>query len=259
MKRITVFTWGYWGWGTHAADFVRNVDAVEKAHGWKPPLFVDIRIRRTVRAPDFQQSAFERLVGQRRYRWMKTLGNRSIITKKRRMEIADSKAANDLLEHVLQAHGQKRRVLFFCSCEYPGTVHSPKCHRTAVAGLLLNAAHRKGVQLTVAEWPGGEPRTTELRTSPQIVKNILKGATRVPLPKLSLKNRHKFAALPWCSRLKLSSDESSVAIVSGPAKIGREWFLPVVGPEIRRETDTLASIQKTASHLRRSRGYTPRS
>jgi hypothetical protein len=109
MKRITAFTWGYWGWGTHAADFVRNLDAVEKARGWKPPLFVDIRIRRAVRAPDFQQNAFERLVGQRRYRWTKTLGNRSIITKKSRMEIVDPKAANDLLEHVLQAHGQKRR------------------------------------------------------------------------------------------------------------------------------------------------------
>ena len=133
------------------------------------------------------------------------------------------------------------------------------CHRAAVAGLLLKAAHHKGVRLTVAEWPGGEPRTAELRTSPQVVKKVLRGATRVPLPKLSLKDRRKFTALPWCSRLRLSSDESSVAIVSGPAKIGREWFLPILGPEIRKETDTLASLQKTASHLRRSRGYIPRS
>ena len=260
MKRITAFTWGYWGWGTHAVDFVRNVDAVERARGWRPPLFVDIRIRRTVRAPDFQQNAFEKIVGQRRYRWMKSLGNRSIITKRRRMEIADPNAANDLLEHILQAHDQKRRVLFFCACEYPGTVHSPNCHRATVAGLLLKAAaHQKDVRLTVAEWPGGEPRTAELRTSPQVVKQVLRGATRMPLPKLSQKDRLKFTALPWCSRLKLSSDESSVAIVSGPAKIGREWFLPILGPEISRETDTLASLQKTASRLRQSRGYSPRS
>ena len=39
------------------------------------------------------------------------------------MKIADPNAANDLLEHGLQAHDQKRRVLFFCACEYPGTVH----------------------------------------------------------------------------------------------------------------------------------------
>jgi hypothetical protein len=173
------------------------------------------------------------------------------------MEIADPGAVNDLLEHILQAHNQKRRVLFFCACEYPGTVHSPSCHRATVAGLLLKvAAHQKDVRLTVAEWPGGEPRVAELRTSPQVVKQVLRGATRVPLPK---KDRREFAALPWCSRLKLSSDESSVVIVSGPAKIGREWFLPILGPEISRETDTLASLQKTAAHLRRSGRYTPRS
>ena len=259
MKRVTAFTWGYWGWGTHADDFVRNVDAVERARGWRPPLFVDIRIRRTVRAPDFQQNAFEKIVGQQRYRWMKALGNRSIITKRRRVEIADPKAANDLLEHALKAHDQKRRVLFFCACEYPGTVHSPSCHRVTVAGLLLKAAHRKGVQLTIAEWPGGEPRTAELRTSPQVVKKVLRGGTGVALRELSLRVNPEFTGLPWCSRLKLSSRESSVAIVSGPAKIGREWFLPILGPEIRKGTVTLASLQKMASHLRRSRGYIPRS
>jgi hypothetical protein len=259
MKPITTFTWGYWGWGTHARDFVRNVDAVEKVRGWRPPKFVDIRIRRTVRAPDFQQNAFEKIVGQQRYRWMKALGNRSIITKKTRIEIADPNATNDLLEYVLQAHNQKRRVIFFCACEYPGTVHSPYCHRTTVAGLLLKAAHREGVRLTITEWPGGEPRTGELRTSPQEVGKVLRGAPRVHLPKLSLKDKRKFTELPWCSRLKLSSDECSVAVVSGPAKIGREWFLPVLGPEISRERDTLISLQKAASHLRSSRGYTPRS
>ena len=259
MKRVTAFTWGYWGWGTHAEEFVRNVDAVERARGWRAPLFVDIRIRRTVRAPDFQQNAFEKIVGQRRYRWMKALGNRSIVTKKRRMEIADQNAADDLLEHILHARDQKRRVLFFCACEYPGTAHSPNCHREAVAGLLLKAAHRKGVHLTVVEWPGGEPKTAELRTSPQVVKKVLRGATRVALPNLSQKDKRKYTALPWCSRIKLFSDENSLAIVSGPAKIGREWFLPILGPEISRETDTLANLQTAAAHLRRARGYTPRS
>ena len=254
MKPITAFTWGYWGWGTHAADFVHNVDAVERVRGWRPPRFVDIRIRRTGRAPDFHQDALAKIVGQGRYRWMKSLGNRSIVTRKTRMEIADPKAANELLEHILQAHDRKRRVIFFCACEFPGN-----CHRATVARLLLKAAHRRGIRLTVAEWPGGEPTTAELRTSPQIVKKVLRGATRVALPKLSLKDRRNFMALPWCSRLKLLSDKRSIAIVSGPAKIGREWFLPILGPEISREKDTLGSLQKTASHLRRSHGYTPRS
>jgi type I restriction enzyme, R subunit len=133
--------------------------------------------------------------------WMKTLGNRSIITKRGQMEIADPGAVTDLLEHILQANDQKRRVLFFCACEYPGTVHSPGCHRATVAGLFLKAAaHQKDVRLTVAEWPGGEPRVTELRTSRQVVKQLLRGATRVPLPK---NDRRELATLPWCSRLAL--------------------------------------------------------
>jgi hypothetical protein len=189
---------------------------------------------------------------------MRELGNRRIETKRKRgIKIVDPSAANDLLERIIEEHKQKRRILFFCACEYPGTVHSPGCHRATVAGLLLKAAaHQKDVRLTVAEWPGGEPRVAGLRTSPQVVKQVLRGATRVPLPK---KDRREFAALPWCSRLKLSSDESSVAIVSGPAKIGREWFLPILGPKISKETDTLASLQKTAARLRRSGRYIPRS
>ena len=251
MKQMTAFTWGYYGWGTHAEEFVRGVDAVERARGWRPPFFVDIRIRRAGRALDFQHNNFKEIVGQQRYRWMKCLGNKSIITRKSRIEIANPKAANDLLELILKKHDQKRRVLFFCNCEYPDT-----CHRVTVAGLLLKAARRKGVRLTVSEWPGDEPKKAELRTSPEVVKKILGGAPRVPL---SRKDWRKFSALPWCSRLKLFSDESSVAIVSGPAKIGNGWFLPVLGPEIRRETDTFTSLQRAASHLRRSRGYTPRS
>jgi hypothetical protein len=169
------------------------------------------------------------------------------------MEIADPNSVNDLLEHILQAHDQKRRVLFFCSCEYPGTAHSPSCHRAAVADLLLKAAHRKGERLTVREWPGGEPILMELHASPEVVEKVLRGQTSVRLPKLSLKKAHKFTALPWCSRVRLASEESSIAVVSGPAKLGRGWFLPILGPEICRETDTLASLKQTASHLRRVR------
>jgi hypothetical protein len=167
---------------------------------------------------------------------MRELGNSRIETKnKRGIKIADPNAANDLLEHVLQADDQKRRVLFFCACEYPGTVHSQNCHRATVAGLLLKAAHHKGVRLTVAEWPGGEPRTAKFRTSPHVVKKVLSGASRLPLAKLSRKDRLKFNALPWCSRLRLFSDESNLAIVSsGPPKIDREWFLPILGPEIKQ-------------------------
>ena len=31
MKKLTAFTWGYWGWGTHNDQFVDVVDAVERS------------------------------------------------------------------------------------------------------------------------------------------------------------------------------------------------------------------------------------
>jgi len=255
MKELTAFTWGYWGWGTHAKDFVYNIDIAERARGWRPPLFVDIRIRRTGRAPDFMQNAFEKIVGQGRYRWMPKLGNLRVLQNKRGVEIADPDAAKDLLEHIRDANRQKRRVLFFCACETPGTAHSPTCHRVTVAGYVLKEARRRGVRLTIAEWPGKEPKVDQISASSQVVRNIARGASRIPLPRLNPKDRQKFFILPWCSRINVSSDDGAVAVIAGPAKLGRDWFLPIICPEKRKTLDTLASLQKTASRLRRLRGY----
>jgi hypothetical protein len=116
MKRITAFSWGYRGWGTHAKEFVRNVDAIERDRGWRPPVFIDIRIRRKGRAPDFQDNAFKEIVGHQRYCWMKSLGNRRIIIGQTGIKIDDPKAANDLLEHIIKYRKEKRRVIFFCNC-----------------------------------------------------------------------------------------------------------------------------------------------
>ena len=82
MRRLTVFSWGFWGWGTATPQLVAAVDAAERRRGFAPPLFVDIRFRRSGRAIGFKEHAFEQLLGRRRYRWMPTLGNSSIGTLK---------------------------------------------------------------------------------------------------------------------------------------------------------------------------------
>lgn len=43
MRSIDYFTWGYWGWGTNVPELLRGVDGAERASGFKPPFFVDIR------------------------------------------------------------------------------------------------------------------------------------------------------------------------------------------------------------------------
>jgi hypothetical protein len=79
---LTLFTWGFWGWGSSTRELVQAIDAFEKKRGFKPPIFVDIRLRRNVRAKGFSGVAFERIVGSARYWWMPELGNLNVATGK---------------------------------------------------------------------------------------------------------------------------------------------------------------------------------
>src|SRR6266853_2050762 len=88
---LTIFTFGYYGWGNHTPQLVESVVAVETSRGFEPPIFVDIRIRRNVRAKGFVGNAFEKLMGPSRHRWMKSLGNKFIQTRTGpAIQIADS-------------------------------------------------------------------------------------------------------------------------------------------------------------------------
>src|SRR5271157_2891979 len=137
MASITLFTWGYYGWGNHTPQLIEAVDAVERSRGFEPPLFVDIRIRRTVRAKGFQGNAFEKLLGKERHRWLKSLGNKFIQTRTGPdIQIANADAANVLLDLATASAGHKQRVLFFCSCQWPKCDGELACHRTKVAELV---------------------------------------------------------------------------------------------------------------------------
>jgi hypothetical protein len=155
---LTLFTWGYYGWGNATPELVEAVDAVEMSRGFEPPIFVDIRIRRTVRAKGFQGNAFEKLLGLSRHRWMKSLGNKFIQTRTGpNIQIADPSAAEELLDLALDSGRTKQRLLFFCGCPWPRCNGKIACHRTTVAGLVLEAAKKRGVPVEIVEWPGGDP------------------------------------------------------------------------------------------------------
>ena len=252
MKNLTAFSWGYWGWGNHTRDFVRAVDAVERARGMRPPIFVDIRYSRSVRALGFRDAAFEETVGKNRYRWLRKLGNARIGSGRGGVRIADPSGADDLLQLVSTAAKDRRRVVFFCACERPCD-----CHRAAVARLLVNVAGRKGSSLTVVEWPGGEPETIEFAVSAKVVKDVLRGGNRVPLARSQPSDIQKFAALPWGSRLGLRSGDGGIAVVSGPAQLGADWYLPIIAPDSSKPTDTISSLRKEADRARKLLGYLP--
>lgn len=254
MRRLTAFSWGYWGWGTHTSEFVRTVDAIERERGKRPPIFVDIRYLRSVRAPGFRDNALEELVGKGRYRWFRKLGNANIRTEKWVAKIADPSGIEDLRQLVIDAHQQKRRVVFFCACQ-----SACECHRSIVAKLLRKTAARKRTPIKVVEWPGGEAETIKLVVPAKVMKSVLRGANRMSLDDTPATMRRKLASLPWCSRVELRCGDEAFAIVSGPAHLAATgWYLPVIGPDMRTETYSARELKSFATQLRKSLGYAER-
>src|SRR6266853_6591486 len=105
---LTLFTWGYWGWGNATHELIRAVDATERQRGFKPPIFFDIRVSRSVRAAGFQGAAFEQVLPKGRYRWFPRLGNERVARHEAGCKIAEPFAAKVLLEKALNYAGDNR-------------------------------------------------------------------------------------------------------------------------------------------------------
>ena len=216
------FSWGYRGWGPYTRELVDAVDLVEASRGFAPPVFVDVRIRRSVRAPGFRDGAFEALLGAARYRWMPDLGNRAILEDVE-MQLRDPAAASALLELILDSAKAGRRVIFFCSCASPLKRH--ECHRGLVATTLLDAAKAARTPLAVQEWPGGAPVIADVSVTADELRK-LRHTTKLAVPAAL---PHAVAlALPHFSILRCRAGDDSLCVVSGPAVFGRRgWQLPV--------------------------------
>ena len=221
----TLFAWGYFGWGNATDQLIRVVDAVERDRGFAPPLFVDARIRRSVRAKGFQGSAFAERLGPARHRWMRGLGNEAIRTGEGGIRISDPSQADALLD--LTQADDNRRVLFFCSCQWPMTRGQVTCHRRTVGDLVLEAARRRGDEVEVVEWPGGEPGEASYEGTPEILTAVRRGRASVPLgasfPAAELR------ALAWGSTLHLRGSDDTAEVFTGPARFhAGAWELPIL-------------------------------
>jgi NTP pyrophosphatase (non-canonical NTP hydrolase) len=161
MKKITMYSWGYYGWGSSAKEFVRCVDEIEKKKGFKPPFFVDIRAKRNGKAHDFVNKNFEKITGTKRYEWKPELGNAFIGTpafNKGKIKIKEPKTAEELLELAEKLNKEKQHIIFFSNCDFQKFGFKKGCHRYDVGSLLLKYAKKQKIELTLEEWPGGEPK-----------------------------------------------------------------------------------------------------
>ena len=66
-RKLTIFMFGYDGWGPWTELLDKTVNSVEHYRGFRPPIWVDTRIEPHGRAEGFIGDAFEDVVGKRRY------------------------------------------------------------------------------------------------------------------------------------------------------------------------------------------------
>jgi hypothetical protein len=217
---LTLFSFGYWGWGNATSQLLRAIDAVERKRGFRPPVFFDIRCKRSVRAKGFSGDEFGRLLPRGRYRWSPRLGNVHIATKEKGTKIDDPFSSRILLQEALRYARENRRIIFFCACEFPRY-----CHRHVVANLLLKDAERTGHQIRITEWPGGAPIRTRVRVTASIYEGIRAGRVNVRLSNRSLPR--DLVGLPWGSIVDVFSGKEKVPIISGPAKYQNAWILRI--------------------------------
>lgn len=242
-----MFTWGYYGWGSETKKLVQAVDAAEIGRGFAPPVFVDVRISRKVRAAGFRENAFGKLLGPDRYVWLSDLGNDAIL-EGGKMRIHDPAAAGRLLDLAVEASRQKARVIFFCSC-----AGLAGCHRKAVADLLLKEAERHSIALILDEWPGGVPRLHETRVTTERFGQLFRGRASIPFARVS--KLEEIASLPWGSAVKVSAPGELAFFTTGPAIVqGGKWALPVLSTPAATVEEVLAIGEK----LRGEEGYGPR-
>jgi hypothetical protein len=256
---ITLFSFGYHGWGNATSKLIQAVDAVERARGFEPPTFVDIRFRKQGRAMGFLGDAFQKKLARGRHRWMRSLGNNRIGKHGgRKCQIDKPETASELLDHALKAHDECRRVIFFCHCPFPMDKAVISCHRYVVGSLLLKAAKKRGVKIEVVEWPGGEPIHLDLNVHPDVFIAVAKGCKKmIPVGKsLSLT---EIAEAPCGSVATLHSGNQELHRFIGPAQWHYGgWQLPVHTWWWTNPTATLESYLRYQSSTRRRFGVEPR-
>jgi hypothetical protein len=205
---ITLFSFGYWGCGSATRDLVKAIDTAEALRGFEPPLWVDVRISRSVRAAGFRDGEFADLL-ESRYVWMPELGNKRVQDRRKGIKIQNPAAAKDLLKLALD--NPKCRVIFFCACEHPAF-----CHRKHVGKLLLKYAKEAKAPIRVIEWPGGEPDSATIDVSPATLRKIGRDAVKsLPIPLWMTVG--DATALPWGTIATMQAGTSRARVLIGPA------------------------------------------
>jgi hypothetical protein len=235
---------------------------MEKKREFLPPVFVDLRIARKVRAANFRGDEFKKIVGSRSYVWEHRLGNKRILSKKgKRIQIADPAAASHLLDRIVYLSTRRRRVIMFCACEAPLLKSQdglPSCHRVEVARLLLETARKRDLRLELSEWPGEKRTSMRVKASDSQRRALRAGARCIPIGSIDAR-LPAMAVLGWGSDIRFESPEENWTVVTGPARVGRgQWRLEIVAEGAFTGRAAKTTARRRADELLRA-GYGRRS
>lgn len=218
---------------------MKAVDQAEALRGFKPPLWIDIRISRSVRSAGFRGKEFADLL-KTRYLWMPELGNKRKKQRRKGIEIQNPAAAKGLLERALE--NRKRRIMFFCACRDPFS-----CHRYQIGKLVLTYAKAQKARVEVVEWPGGQAGTFTIDVSPATLRKIDRDAVKSLSIPASM-TLSAAALLPWGTIGTLQAGTEKAKVLMGPA------FFNAAGSHLRIFPDE-AGTRANSNSFRKQRGY----
>jgi hypothetical protein len=125
---VGIFSFGYWDWGSRVKELRRRFLKYNKNSRGRGILWVDIRIRRNVRAKGFNGDKPQQLLGKRNYVWLQDFGNEDILNHRAGVKIRNyEEGFRQLRELVRRAKTSKNDLILFCSCECLS-----ECHRNNV-------------------------------------------------------------------------------------------------------------------------------
>lgn len=130
-------------------------------------------------------------MGAEAYTWLPGLGNRGVRDGDGQARLCDPADVPELLRLAQAAAAERRRVIFFFSCNSPFGAH--ECHRHyLVRDALFEAAQAERMRLEVQEWPGGALQADVLavrKVPAEVLKKVRRGAPSVPLGYVSARFR----------------------------------------------------------------------
>lgn len=257
---MTIYSFGYEGWGPHVPRLLEVFRQVSQARGRGEPLLVDTRVRREVRAPGFTPAGIKEWATPENYRWLQGLGNVYMGGQHgphtlerpgwRNIAILDGREIATLADLAERAERAGRDLIFFCHCPLPR--HNCQadgsgcfdCHRSAIGELLAEELARRELAFSIQEWPDGRPEEVQISLPRPLVRKLLARHYRKTLPFDALESLG-LLCLPWGSRVLVTeegADSPALGFISGPARPAKsqDWLLPVLAQPL--PADDLAEL-----------------